>query len=407
MMGMVSWFARNAVAANLLMVVAFLGGVLGYNSMEREMFPSVAVAGASVSMTWQGASPQDVEEQIITRIEEAVADIDGLDRLTSIAYEGGGTVNVRGRDDIDMQVFIDEIKLRVDQINNLPQAAFQPQVTRWEQRDWYFGMAIHGDVDQLTLKRVTDEVRDDIAQIEGGELAVVQAVLGEEVSIEVSEEALRRHNINFDEVAAAIQQSSLNSSGGQVRSSVGDVSMTARNLADTQEQFENIIVRQTADQGTIRVGDIAKVIDGFVDADLEATFDDRPTAFVMVVQPDKMDIVTYAKSFREYIDRANNPATGILPEGMKIDILWDNSQPFQARMKLISESALLGAVMVMLVLILFLRPIVAFWVTVGIITAFAGGIMLLPLLGVSWNVLSSFAVLVVIGVFVDDAIVVG
>ena len=407
MMGMVSWFARNAVAANLLMVVAFLGGVLGYNSMEREMFPSVAVAGASVSMTWQGASPQDVEEQIITRIEEAVADIDGLDRLTSIAYEGGGTGNVRGRDDIDMQVFIDEIKLRVDQINNLPQAAFQPQVTRWEQRDWYFGMAIHGDVDQLTLKRVTDEVRDDIAQIEGGELAVVQAVLGEEVSIEVSEEALRRHNINFDEVAAAIQQSSLNSSGGQVRSSVGDVSMTARNLADTQEQFENIIVRQTADQGTIRVGDIAKVIDGFVDADLEATFDDRPTAFVMVVQPDKMDIVTYAKSFREYIDRANNPATGILPEGMKIDILWDNSQPFQARMKLISESALLGAVMVMLVLILFLRPIVAFWVTVGIITAFAGGIMLLPLLGVSWNVLSTFAVLLVIGVIVDDAIVVG
>ena len=300
MMGMVSWFARNAVAANLLMVVAFLGGVLGYNSMEREMFPSVAVAGASVSMTWQGASPQDVEEQIITRIEEAVADIDGLDRLTSIAYEGGGTVNVRGRDDIDMQVFIDEIKLRVDQINNLPQAAFQPQVTRWEQRDWYFGMAIHGDVDQLTLKRVTDEVRDDIAQIEGGELAVVQAVLGEEVSIEVSEEALRRHNINFDEVAAAIQQSSLNSSGGQVRSSVGDVSMTARNLADTQEQFENIIVRQTADQGTIRVGDIAKVIDGFVDADLEATIDDLPTAFVMEVQPDKMDIVTYAKSFREF-----------------------------------------------------------------------------------------------------------
>lgn len=407
MFGMVAWFARNAVAANLLMVVAFIGGVLGFNSMEREMFPVVPVAGASITMTWNGASPQDVEEQIITRIEEAVADIDGLERITSIARESFAVVNVRGRDDIDMKAFIDEIKLRVDQINNLPQAAFQPQVTRWEQRDWYFGMAIHGDVDQLTLKRVADDVRDDIAEISGGELAVLQAVLSEEVSIEVSEDALRRYNLSFSEVAQAVRQSSLNSSGGQIRSNVGDISMTARALADTQEQFEKIIIRQSNDQGTIRVGDVAEVVDGFIDADLEATFDDRPTAFVMVVQPDKMDIVQYAKNFRDYIDRANNPATGIMPDGMKIDILWDNSQPFQERMQLISESALLGAVLVMLVLILFLRPIVAFWVTIGIITAFAGGIMLMPLFGVSWNILSTFAVLLVIGVIVDDAIVIG
>ncbi|MEM9054476.1 MAG: efflux RND transporter permease subunit, partial [Pseudomonadota bacterium] len=407
MLGMVSWFARNAVAANLLMIVAFIGGTLAFNRMEQEMFPVVPVAGASVSVAWQGASPQDVEEQIITRIEEAVADIDGLNRITSIAYEGGGTVNIRGRDDIDMQVFIDEIKLRVDQINNLPQAAFEPQVTRWEQRDWYFGMAIHGDVDQLTLKRVADDVRDDIAEVQGGELAVLQAVLDEEVSIEISEEALRRYNLSFSEVAQAVRQSSLNSSGGQIRSNVGDVSVTARALADTQEQFERITVRQSTEQGTIRVGDVAQVIDGFIDADLDATYNGRATAFVMVVQPDKMSIVDYSEGFRDYIERANNPASGILPAGMKIDILWDNAVPFQARMKLISESALLGAVMVMLVLILFLRPIVAFWVTIGIITAFAGGIMLLPLLGVSWNVLSTFAVLLVIGVIVDDAIVVG
>jgi multidrug efflux pump subunit AcrB len=407
MFGMVAWFARNAVAANLLMVVAFIGGVLGFNSMEREMFPVVPVAGASITMTWNGASPQDVEEQIITRIEEAVADIDGLERITSVARESFAVVNVRGRDDIDMKVFIDEIKLRVDQINNLPQAAFQPQVTRWEQRDWYFGMAIHGDVDQLTLKRVADDVRDDIAEISGGELAVLQAVLDEEVSIEISEDALRRYNLSFSEVAQAVRQSSLNSSGGQIRSNVGDISMTARALADTKEQFENIIIRQSNEQGAIRVGDVAEVIDGFIDADLNATYDDRPTAFVMVVQPDKMDIVQYANNFRDYIDRANNPATGIMPDGMQIDILWDNSQPFQERMQLISESALLGAVLVMLVLILFLRPIVAFWVTIGIITAFAGGIMLMPLFGVSWNILSTFAVLLVIGVIVDDAIVVG
>lgn len=407
MFGMVAWFARNAVAANLLMVVAFIGGVLGFNSMEREMFPVVPVAGASVTMTWQGASPQDVEEQIITRIEEAVADIDGLERITSIARESFAVVNIRGRDDIDMQVFIDEIKLRVDQINNLPQAAFQPQVTRWEQRDRYMGLAVYGNVDARTLKRVADDVRDDIAEISGGELAVLQGVLDEEVSIEISEDALRRYNLSFSEVAQAVRQSSLNSSGGQIRSNVGDISMSTRALADTKDQFEQIIIRQSNDQGTIRVGDVANVVDGFIDADLDATHNGERTAFVMVVQPDKMDIVAYASSIRDYIERANNPVTGILPEGVQIEILWDNSKPFQARMQLISESALLGAVLVMLVLILFLRPIVAFWVTIGIITAFAGGIMLMPLFGVTWNILSTFAVLLVIGVIVDDAIVVG
>ncbi len=407
MMGIVSWFARNAVAANLLMIVAFIGGFLAFNRMEREMFPVVSVAGASVTVAWNGASPQDVEEQIITRIEEVVASIDGLDRITSIAYEGGGTVNIRGRDDIDMLEFLDEIKIRVDQINNLPQAAFEPQVQRWEQRNWYFGMVVHGDVDPLTMKRLADGVRDDIADLPGGELAQVQGVLDEEVSIEVSENDLRRYNLSFSDVANAIRNSSLNSSGGRVRSSVGDVSMATRQLADSQEQFENIIIRETSEEGTIRVGDVATVIDGFIDADLKATYNDRPTAFVFVVSPDKMDIGRYAQGFRDYIERANNPSNGILPEGVKIDKLWDDSVIFDARMSLISRSALQGAVMVMIVLLLFLRPVVALWVTMGIITAFAGGIMMLPAFGVSWNILSTFAVLLVIGVIVDDAIVVG
>lgn len=414
--GIVAWFARNSVAANLLMVIAFVGGLLAYNSMEREMFPVVPVNGASVTVAWQGASPQDVEEQIVTRIEEAVADIDGLDRLTSVAYEGGGTVNVRGRDDIDMTEFIDEVKLRVDQINNLPQAAFQPQVTRWEGRNWFFGMAVHGDVDQRTLKRMADRVRDDIAQLPGGELAQVQGVLDEEVSIEITENDLRRYNLSFSDVARAVRESSINSSGGRVRSSVGDVSMATRNQADTQEQFESIIIRQSSEEGTIRVRDVATVIDGFIDADLKATYNDRSTAFVFVVSPDIMDIPGYTKGFRDYIECANNRGASVcrdlsvkptLPEAVKIDILWDDSVVFNARMKLISESALLGAALVCLILILFLRPIVAFWVTMGIITAFAGGIMLLPMLGVSWNILSTFAVLLVIGVIVDDAIVVG
>ncbi len=407
MHGIVSWFARNSVAANLLMFIFFAGGVFGYSAMEREMFPVVKVSGASVSVAWTGASPRDVEDQIVTRIEEAVADINGLDRVTSVASEGFGVVNIRGRDDIDMDTFLDEVKLRVDQISNLPQAAFEPQVTRWEQRNWFMGLAVHGDVDARTLRRIGDKVRDDIATLPGGELAVLQGTLDEQVSIEVSEEALRRFGLSLSEVANAVRQSSLNSSGGRIESPVGDVQLSARNLADTADQFGDIIIRQSSEQGTVRVSDVATVIDGFVSDKLRATFNGRTTTFVMIPEPDNMDITRYAAGFREYIERANTPGTGVIPEGIRIDILWDDSETFQARMDLISSSALMGAVLVMLVLILFLRPVVAFWVTIGILTAFAGAVMLLPTFGVSWNILSTFAVLLVIGVIVDDAIIVG
>ncbi|HAO36957.1 efflux RND transporter permease subunit, partial [Hyphomonas sp. UBA2515] len=407
MRGIVAWFARNAVAANLLMIVAFTGGVFGYTKMEQEMFPVVNITGASVSVTWNGASPQDVEDQIVTRIEEAVADIDGLDRITSIANEGFGVVNIKGRDDIDMDKFLDDVKIRVDQINNMPQAAFQPQVTRWEQRNNYIGLSVHGNVDARTLRRVGDRVRDDIANINGGELAQLGGVIDEQVNIEVSEEQLRRYGLSFSDVASAIRQSSLNSSGGRIESSTGDVAITARQLADTADQFGNIIIRQSTEQGTIRVADVATIDDGFATDKFKATYNNEPTVFVQVPQPNTMHIVEYTDDIKAYVDRANDPSNGILPEAVKIDILFDDSVAFNARMDLIQQSALTGAVLVMLVLLLFLRPTVALWVTIGIITAFAGGILLLPYFGVSWNILSTFAVLLVIGVIVDDAIIVG
>lgn len=407
MKGIVAWFAKNSVAANLLMIVAFVGGFIGYSQMEQRMFPIVAFTGAEVSVAWQGAAPQDIEEQIITRIEAVVADIDGLDRIRSIAREGSGTVEIIGREDINMSEFVDEIKLRVDQINNFPQAAFEPQVTRREGRNRYIGLVLNGDTDERTLKRVAKRVQNDIAGIRGGQLAELQAFLDEEVSIEVSEDALRRYGLTFSDVAAAIRNSSVNSSGGRIESSTGSVSITSRNLADTEAQFENIIVRQSAAQGVIRVGDVAKVIDGSIDANLEATFDGDRAIFIMVPAPDVMHIVEYADAINEYVERANNSSNGILPEALKIDVLWDDSIVFRARLNLIAESAMLGAILVLIILILFLHPIVAFWVTIGIITAFAGGIMLLPYMGVSWNIMSTFAVLLVIGVVVDDAIIVG
>lgn len=403
MKGIVSWFAANAVAANLLMVIALIGGTISFMSMERELFPTVAVNGATVSIAWQGASPADIEDQLVSRIEEAVADVDGIKRMTSTAREGSGFVNIEGETDIDMDRLVDEVERRVAQINNLPQAAFRPQVQRWEARDTYFGMTVHGNVDARTLKRVAEQVRDDIAKLPGGQLAQVDAVLDEEVSIEVTEESLRRYGLTFQDIATAIRNSSVNSSGGQVRTDIGVVGIQTRQQADTAEEFEKIVIRQTIDGGTVRVGDVATVIDGFVDGDLSATYDGERTAFVFVNPPDKMDIVRFTTGFHEYIENSHKT----LPEAITIDVLFDNSEAFNDRMDTITSSALIGSILVLIVLVLFLRPVVALWVTIGIITAFAGGTFLLPYFGVSFNFLSLFAVLLVIGVIVDDAIIVG
>ena len=408
MNGLVAWWARNGIAANLLMVIAFVGGTFGFLSLEREVFPSADFNGASVSIAWPGASPQDVEDQVVTRLEEVVADMDGLKRLTGTAREGVGYVNLEIDLNTDVDEFVDEVKRRVDTISNLPQSSYPPQVSRWRNDSQYMGLAIHGNVDPHTLKYFAEEMRDEIALLPGGELANVQGTLDEEVSIEVSEDALRRYDMTFSEVANAVRNSSLNSSGGTVRTQTGTVSIQARQLADTKADFEKIIIRESLDFGTIRVRDVATVIDGFVDGDVVATYDGEPTAFIMINAPETMDVVTYAKNMHEFIERANTGnGTERLPDALKVDLLFDLSVIYTDRMDTISQSALQGMVLVLIILVLFLRPAVALWVTVGIATAFAGGMLILPLFGLSLNVLSLFAVLLVIGVVVDDAIVVG
>ncbi|SDM88463.1 efflux RND transporter permease subunit [Maricaulis salignorans] len=401
--GIVGWFARNSVAANLLMIVALLGGVFGYLQLNREVFPTIAVNGATVSVAWPGASPQEVEEQLIVRIEEALADLDGVDTITSTAREGNGFINVEGLPSVDVGEFIDNIKLEVDSVNNLPQSAYRPVVNPWRSQDQVIGFAVHGFIDRRDLQQIAREIRDEVAQLPGSSLVNNWAILGEEVGIEVSEDNLQRYNLSFDEIVGAIRASSLNASAGSVRTELGELSLTSRQLADTREEFENIIIRQTSDGGTLRVSDVANVSDGFVDANLAATFNGEPMSLIVVLTTPDIDVVDVSASVRAYIEEKQLE----LPDGVTLSLWWDNSEMYEARMATILNSALFGGLLVLIVLFLFLRPIVAFWVTVGIFVAFGGAFMLLPLLGVTLNMLSLFAFLLVIGIVVDDAIVVG
>ncbi len=403
MRNIIAWFVRNPVAANLLMIVMFVTGAFGYFSMEREFVPQSTFNGISVSVAWNGASPRDVSEQIVSRIEEAVEGLDGIDYIESTSREGSGNVNIRTKLDVDYEKMLDQVKSRVDGVRNLPPDAFRPQVFRWDARPDIMYLALYGDVDPLTLQREATRFRQKLTQLPGMQLTNQITKQPEQVTIEVSEEALRRYGLTFNQVASAISGTSVNLSAGQVETTAGNLQLRARNLADTQAEFENIVVRQTPDGGTVRVGDIANVIDGFENTDFESTAFGLPSAVFQVLSPDVSNITEAGEAIRQFEKDIKDE----LPPGLEFKIWFDGSTLFDSRMNLIGSNALSGMVLVLLILILFLRPKVALWVTIGIAAAFAGAIAIAPALGITLNMISLFAFLLVIGIVVDDAIVVG
>ena len=403
MKNIIAWFVKNPVAANLMMLAMFSAGIFGYNSLDREFIPSTTINGMSISVGWPGASPRDVEEQLVTRIEDAVDGLDGIDYIEATAREGSGTVNVRTKLNVDYEKLLDEVKARVDSIRNLPPDAFRPEVIRWDARLPYMFMALHGNVDRLTLQREANDIRLKLTKLPGFQLTTQISKLPEQVTIEISEEALQRYGLTFTEVARAISGSSVNLSAGTVETTGGNVQLRARSLANTKAEFENIIIRQSSNGGTVRVGDIAHVIDRFETDKFEATFRSEPAAVFQVLSPDNLNVTEAGDALQVFEKEINES----LPDDMQFTVWFDQSVSFDSRMSLIGGNAISGMILVLIILMLFLRPIVAFWVTAGIAAAFMGAIAVAPYLGITLNMISLFAFLLVIGIVVDDAIVVG
>ena len=404
MSGLISWWARNTIAANLLMVAIFVAGAIAFLRLEREVFPSATFAGATVSVTWPGASPQEVEEQLILRVEEALTGIDGIKHISATAREGVARINVEGDNAVDQTFFLNEIKNRVDGISTFPAGAFPPVVSQWRNNMPAQFIGLFGDLEPRELNRLARELRDELSQLPGGSpLVDMWGELNEEVSIEVSEESLRRFGLTFDDVANAIRGSSINVAGGQVRTDTGNVQIAARNLADTEQEFADIVVLQQADGAVVRVSDVATVIDGVEDRRQKREMNGKPVINLAVQSPETLNIVEISEVVNKWVDEKNKELDG----EAELFIWFDFADIYFGRMELVSTNAVIGLILVLIVLVLFLRPAVAFWVTVGIAISFAGAFIFMPMVGVSLNMLSLFAFLLVIGVVVDDAIIVG
>ena len=403
MEGLIRWWVRNPVAANLLMLIIVTAGWLGLRDIEKEVFPSVQPDIVQVEIIWPGASPKEVEQQVIQRVEEVLKNVPNVYRVTSEARESFGSLSVETFPTVNLNTFLNDVKNAVDSVTAFPRDIENPRVRRLEWRQEMIRVALAGDIGEKALTRLANRLRNEMASLPYISQVEVFGARREEVTIELSERDLRNYGLGFSDVAAAIRRDSMNVSVGEVRTRTGDVQLRAQNLADTQTDFEQIVIRQTPDGGQVRVMDVATVIDGFEQNEILATLNGQPAVLLQSRDSDNMQVVRASQAVQRWIERTQPT----LPVGVELELWSDNADAFQDRMELITESSILGLILVFFVLILTLEPKVALWVTVGIGVSFLGAFALLPANGVSLNMLSTFAFLLVLGIVVDDAIVVG
>lgn len=399
----IGWFINNHIAANLLMFIILIGGLMTYSNLDREFIPPRTSDTVQVTMSYRGAGPEEVEDRILIRIEEAVGDLDGVKKIRSRANEGFGTVTIEVQNGYDTRKLLNDVKARVDGINTFPTEAERPIVSEQVRRVQVIQMAVAGDVDGKTLKRIAERMEDNILALREVDAVEITGTLPYEVAIEVSEVSLRRYGLSFNDIVRAVRENSLNLPAGSIRSDAGTVTLRTRGQAYNREDFEDIVVLRQQDGAIIRVGDVAQVIDGFQEVDTLTRMDGKNAVMLLVYVTNDPNVVETSKAVNAYLDELRPT----LPPGISIEILDDNSETLQDRLRLLLENGIGGLVLVFIVLLLFLRPMVAFWVAAGIAISFIGTIWVLPWLGVSLNMISLFAFLLVLGIVVDDAIIVG
>lgn len=401
--GLVDWWGRNPVAGNLLMLACAIAGVLSFNMMEKEFFPPGRGDGVFVQAFWPGASPEDMESQVTVRIEEALSTLDGVNWVRSRSSEGYAWVNLSVSSSVDIDALTAEARSLVDSISGLPPGMEPIRVQRQVGRNWSVILGLHGDIDERTLRDTAQRLRDQIALLPGATNTIVVGTRTPEVSLEVSEQALRAYGLTFDEVARAVRANSLNASSGQVRTPDGNFSLSARNLADTALDFESIVIRQTAEGGVVRVGDVAQVIDGFQDVNLYSRMNGEPSVMISIQTADKFNIWETNAALQEYLKTARAQ----LPAGATLTIIYNENEDFNALLDILFSNALQGFFLIFVLLMLTLHPKVAFWATAGVVVAFLGAFFILPYVDVSLNFLTVFGFLLVLGIMIDDAIIVG
>ncbi len=401
--GAIAWFVANPVAANLVMLVLLLGGLISMVSIEKNVFPTMRMNHIIVETAVPGATPQEIEQGVLIKIEEAVSEVEGIGRVFSRASENFGFVQLDVMHGFDLPIVMDEVSIEVNAISGFPGRAENPVIRRAvADGDEVISVQLHGDLDEKSMTMLMQSVRGELLLLPGVSQAILEDSKEYEISIEVSPDKMRQHGITIPEVVAAIRTNSLDLAGGTLRNDQGAVWLRTNAQAYVGEEFRAIPLRQPVNGRGITVGDVATVVDRFAQSDKYTRFDGEPSLSLMIRSVPGENILRTAREVRTYIEEKNRD----LPDTVTLTCWTDASSYLKGRINLMLVNLGIGALLVFLVLLLFLQLRLAFWVIVGIPVAFCGALFFMPMFDVSVNMISIFGFILVLGIVVDDAIVI-
>ncbi|MCY3623285.1 MAG: efflux RND transporter permease subunit [Gammaproteobacteria bacterium] len=403
--GLIGWFAKNHVAANLLMFgIIGLGAYALWGQIKKESFPEFVRNQIQVQVPFLGATPEEVEQGVILRVEEAVKSIEGVREIRSVAGEGAGTVSINLDARTDLAEKMDEVKLAVDGISTFPAETERPIITESRFRQPVINIQLAGDLDETTMKELADRLREEIVALPAVSFAQVFGSRPFEISIEISEDTLRQYGLTLDQVAQVIRQWSIDLPGGSIRSQAGDIRLRATGQAYTGQEYEQIVLLTRPDGTRIRLGDIAEIRDQFAEVQSFSFFNGKRSFGINVMASEEENPIDVSAAVNAFVEERNQT----LPPEAQMTAWADNSFYLKGRIDMMLKNMALGGILVFLVLGVFLHLKVAAWVIIGLPVAFLGAFMMMPVpfIDVSINVMSLFAFILVLGVVVDDAIII-
>lgn len=403
--GIIAWFARNSVAANLLMFIIIIGGIFGIFRVQKQVFPVFEVNVIAVQVPYLGAAPQEVEEGVILKLEDAIKDLEGIKKLTSTAREGAGSISIEVEDGYDVQNLLDEVKVQVDAIPSFPGNTEKPVVYRIKVPQDVLWVSVYGETTERELKQYAQGIRDEIIDLGGISDVSVVGSRDYEISVEISELKLQEYDLTFNDMVTAIRESSIDLPGGSIRSDNGDILLRANGQAYNAWDFAKIVLISRNDGTRLLLGDIATINDGFVEDRQFTLFDGKPAVSLRVRAVGDQNVLQISNSVNAYLVEKRKT----MPANLSADTWGDSSFYLADRLSMMLKNMGFGALLVFIVLSLFLRVKLAFWVILGLPVCFLGTLMFMPvsLIDVSINMLSLFGFILVLGIVVDDAIIMG
>lgn len=401
--GPIAWMVNNPVASNLLMLVCLIGGALVYTQITQEVFPNLEENRVQVSVAYPGATPEEVEQGICLAVEEAMRGLEGVDEVESTAGEGSASISAEILESADPMKVYQDIKSEIDRITTFPEDAEEPQVSLSERRRGTIDLVLYGDIAETSLRQLAEQVRERLLLSEEITQVELTGTRNLEISVEVSQENLRRYGLTHREIASQLADEAVELSGGGIKTVGGETLLRMKERKDYGREFAEVPVVTSEDGTRILLGDIATVIDGFEDSDRFAYYNGKPAIMLDIYRIGDQTPADISKAVYEMLPLIREQ----LPNGVGIEVLRDRTDIFFQRASLLLRNGAVGLILVMLLLGCFLEIRLAFWVMMGIPISFLGSMLLMPMMGLSINMVTMFAFILALGIVVDDAIVVG